>query len=119
MTRSKIGDASFIGLECESGNVDDCNDEPEERAPLKCDGSLILSDKVSKCGSKCTLNPQNDQELSVKESRWTHWISEALDFMHEIEINLVNNFRNSKALKVLTQRNRDQATMKIIMFNLI
>ena len=50
---SRIGDASFIGLECESGNVDDCNDGTDESAPQDCQGGLILSETESQCGSKC------------------------------------------------------------------
>ena len=51
-----IGDASFIGLKCDTGNVDDCNDLPDERVVDDCKGVLILSEKSSKCGSKCELS---------------------------------------------------------------
>ena len=73
---SKIGDASFIGLECESGNVDDCNDGPDESAPLDCKGALILSDIESQCGSKCKLSIRSNSK--TKKSWFTLWTSQAM-----------------------------------------
>ena len=51
-----IGDASFIGLDCPSGNVDDCNDGTEESVQDACSGILIMPDKQSYCGSKCIID---------------------------------------------------------------
>ena len=72
---SKIGDASFIGLECESGDVEDCNDRTE-RAPPGCNNVLILSENESKCGSKC--NASSNQRLrrssQKRKKNWTKWI---------------------------------------------
>ena len=50
---SKIGDASFIGLDCPTGDVSDCNDGTLESAPSECKGILVLSEEESQCGSKC------------------------------------------------------------------
>ena len=58
-----IGDASFIGLDCPSGNVDDCNDGTEESVRNECSGILIVPEKQSRCGSKCSI----DQTLTRSE----------------------------------------------------
>ena len=75
---SKIGDASFIGLDCESGDVEDCNDRTE-RAPPGCNNVLILSENESKCGSKC--NASSNQKLTrssqKREKWWTLWTRKA------------------------------------------
>ena len=80
---AKIADASFIGLECESGDVDDCNDLTE-RAPASCRGVLILSEKESKCGSKCNASSnkkstrsfqfrKDEEEDEESHNRWRWW----------------------------------------------
>ena len=70
----------MIGLDCETGNVDDCNDWPDESAPSSIRNTLILSDKESKCGSKCSVD-QRVRSLAVQSKVWwTHWISQALEF---------------------------------------
>ena len=49
-----LGDASQIGLECESGDFSDCDlNEPVEHAPIGCEGILMFSENESKCGSLC------------------------------------------------------------------
>ena len=48
----EIGDASLIGLTCESGNFSDCDlTEPAELIPLGCESVLIFSDRNNTCGS--------------------------------------------------------------------
>ena len=79
---AKIADASFIGLECDSGDVDDCNDSTE-RAPADCRGVLILSEKESKCGSKCNASSdkkstrssrfRENEEDEESQNRWRWW----------------------------------------------
>ena len=67
---SKIGDSSFIGLDCPSGDVDDCNDGTVESAPAECKGALILSEEESQCGSKCTLASQQSSSLIGNRKQW-------------------------------------------------
>ena len=67
---SEIGDASFIGLDCPSGNVDDCNDATVESAPPGCKGALIFSEEESQCGSKCNLAPQLRSSSNGKRKKW-------------------------------------------------
>ena len=50
-----IGDASIIGLECESGITDDCNDGTEESVTDECFGIYMAPEKTTTCGSKCDL----------------------------------------------------------------
>ena len=57
--RNAIGDASFIGLDCPSGNVDDCNDGTEETVQNECSGILFVPETQSECGSKCTVDHMN------------------------------------------------------------
>ena len=70
---SKIGDASFIGLDCPSGNVDDCNDGTVKSAPPECKGSLILSEEESQCGSKC------DSPIGNRKKWWTYFTRQAYE----------------------------------------
>ena len=65
-----IGDASFIGLDCPSGNVDDCNDRTKETVQSECSGILIVPDEQSQCGSKCSLNQivTRSEEFKVLET---------------------------------------------------
>ena len=74
--RSKVGDPSFIGLDCETGNVDDCNDGPDQSAD--CDGLLILSWKNSQCGSKCNITPHSRSSANIYR-KWTFWTSQATE----------------------------------------
>ena len=73
---SKIGDATFIGLDCPSGNVDDCNDGTVESAPPECKGALIFSEEESQCGSKCDLIPQ----FRNSKKWWTYFTRQAFEF---------------------------------------
>ena len=57
-----IGDASFIGLDCPSGIIDDCNDGTQESVPAECSGIFIAPKKKTKCGSKCSLNSTRTRE---------------------------------------------------------
>ena len=59
LTRDIIGDASFIGLECPSGIIDDCNDGTNDRVPEECLGVLMVPDGDTQCGSQCYSNVTN------------------------------------------------------------
>ena len=59
LTRDIIGDASFIGLECPSGIVDDCNDGTNESVPGECLGVLMVPDENTQCGSQCNYFATN------------------------------------------------------------
>lgn len=53
---------SMIGLECESGNVDDCDlSMTIEVLPFSCKGILMFSTESEKdCGTKCDISlPRN------------------------------------------------------------
>ena len=69
----------MIGLDCETGNVDDCNDGPDQSASSNITKSLILSDKESKCGSKCSVDERARSSAVKSKVWWTHWISQALE----------------------------------------
>ena len=69
-----ITDAYYMGLECETGNVDDCDDLPDESAPTECSGVLFLSEKESQCGSNCHFKPRS---AVIKKRWWTLWTSQA------------------------------------------
>ena len=73
-----IGDASFIGLECESGDFSDCNlDEFDGDVWMGCEDILIFSNSNSTCGSLC--NPKltrrsaskNGNEMNINKAGWT------------------------------------------------
>lgn len=73
---SKIGDASFIGLDCPSGDVSDCNDGTLDSVPSDCEGVLIVSANESKCGSKCNLSQLSSRTKS-RTKWWTLFTSQA------------------------------------------
>ena len=75
---SKISDASFIGLDCPSGDVRGCNDGTLMSAPPECGGALILSEEESQCGSYCDLGP-NLRSAPVRNRKkwWTHFKRQA------------------------------------------
>jgi len=54
--RNDIGDQSFIGLDCETGDYRDCvfslSQTPDKSSP-GCEGYLIFSDLNSTCGAHC------------------------------------------------------------------
>ena len=67
---SNIGDASLIGLECESGDFSDCNvEEPDGHVTYGCDGVLIFSDINSTCGSMC--ESKRKKRSSFGRTGWT------------------------------------------------
>ena len=70
MKSSKIGDASFIGLDCPTGDVSDCNDGTLESAPSECKGVLILSKEESQCGSKCYVGPNERSTSNENRQKW-------------------------------------------------
>ena len=79
---SEIADASFIGLECESGDVSNCNDGTDESSPSELQGYLILSETETKCGSKCNNDPTLRSSTSKSlRSYWTLYTSQAIDIV--------------------------------------
>ena len=71
-----IGDASFIGLECPTGIVDDCNDGTDESVPNECAGILMVPETETKCGSQCRLpeiittkQPDVTSPIDLREDR--------------------------------------------------
>ena len=64
LTRDIIGDASFIGLNCPTGIIDDCNDGTNERVPGNCSGVLMVPDENTHCGSQCNNTSTNAFERS-------------------------------------------------------
>ena len=72
-----IGDASFIGIECESGIIDDCNDGTHDSVPYECSGIFLAPKKTTQCGSQCQLpNPNLRSDYKVKEKNETgkYWL---------------------------------------------
>ena len=70
-----IGDASLIGLQCESGDFSDCElPKSIEPIPIGCEGVLIFStDGNNTCGSNCNSkkSKRNSRETSSKFGGWT------------------------------------------------
>ena len=84
---SHIEDASFIGLDCPSGDVSDCNDGTLKSARNVSMGALILSDEESQCGSKCCFG--SNQRSSQNENRkkwWTLFTRQALENLSQFLI---------------------------------
>ena len=66
-----IGDASLIGLECESGDFSDCDwSEINDRIPFGCEDILMFSNSNSTCGSKCNVNGFERREI-MSRTGWT------------------------------------------------
>ena len=57
-----IGDPSFIGIDCESGIIDDCNDGTQESVSDECSGIFMAPNKPTRCGSQCSLNTTRTRE---------------------------------------------------------
>ena len=71
-----ISDASLIGLDCETGNIDDCNDGTEESVPVECTGIFLAPKKTTQCGSQCSFNTQKNNRRK-KNSYWLYYQSKA------------------------------------------
>ena len=73
-----ISNPSSIGLECESGIIDDCNESSTmEVLPFSCAGILMFSNNSKQtCGSKCDLENNNTMSKEIKpiKTGWTKWI---------------------------------------------
>ena len=72
-----IGDASFLGLECESGDFSDCNlNESDERVPFGCENILMFSRSNTTCGSLCGSNRSKRSAdkrdgMKINKEGWT------------------------------------------------
>ena len=69
-----IGDASLIGLECESGDFSDCElPKSIEPIPIGCEGVLIFSQDSNTCGSNCNSKKpkRSNRETSSTFGGWT------------------------------------------------
>ena len=79
-----ISNPSSIGLQCESGNIDDCNESlTMEVLPFSCAGILMFSTNLKRiCGSKCDLETRDlNSDIKINQKRsmplrtgWTKWI---------------------------------------------
>ena len=69
-----ISDASIIGLDCETGNIEDCNDGTEDSVPAECSGIFLAPDQTTECGSKCDISTRINYK-SKKNSYWLYYKS--------------------------------------------
>ena len=73
-----IGDASIIGLDCESGIIDDCNDGTQESVPAECSGIFMAPKETTRCGSQCNLGTQGrtnyKHDTSVTNETDKYWL---------------------------------------------
>ena len=69
-----ISDAAIIGLECETGNIEDCNDGTEESVPTECAGIFLAPEETTQCGSKCSANARRTYKTE-KNSYWLYYKS--------------------------------------------
>ena len=88
-----ISDASIIGLECESGNIDDCNDGTEESVPAECTGIFLAPAETTQCGSKCSANARTKYKTK-KNSYWLYYKS-------KVFINIFTCYVDVRILKLL------------------
>ena len=72
-----IGDPSFIGASCESGDVLYCEpDEANDPLPIGCEGVLFFSDANSSCKSLCESDSEsNKNKRSVVYKGWTKYFN--------------------------------------------
>ena len=85
-----IGDATQIGLECESGNITDCNESlsihqnSEDLIPNGCEKNLFFGNNTGQCGTYCHSNSSDQtfftsrSQKSFLRSGWTiytRWVS--------------------------------------------
>ena len=66
-----------FGLECESGEYDDCFEEDtnsDDRLPSGCEQVLIFSESKRTCGSKCNLQTNRQSQQAVLKEGWTLYI---------------------------------------------
>ena len=66
----------MIGLECESGEIDDCNlSLTMEVNPDSCQGKLIFSsNSEQECGSNCDLKTKRNIFKRPERSGWTKYV---------------------------------------------
>ena len=73
MKRFDLSLSSLIGLQCESGDIEDCKlGMTAEILPDSCKGILMFSKKNDPCGSKCDSKP--DSRQSPMRRGWLKWI---------------------------------------------
>ena len=74
MNSDAIGDASLIGLECESGDFSDCDlDEVSDHIPIGCEKILMFSDSNNQCGKLCKSNRSKRSALPTSDAIRTGW----------------------------------------------
>ena len=76
---NNYGDSSQIGLECDSGNFDDCTVEATMIERSDCKGVLIFSNVTTSCGSQCFNEIYTNQTTfrnmkEPKRSGWTQYV---------------------------------------------
>ena len=74
----RMGDSSKIGLECKTGEFDDCGTPQSHHVPAGCEGVLIFEndDDSSTCGLYCdpAIQPRINECASTKKCGWTKYI---------------------------------------------
>ena len=74
----KVGNDTVIGLQCESGDFDDCFQEDEDieyQSPTGCERMLIFTQSNRTCGINCDRNRnQRSKKKAIKEG-WTFYLS--------------------------------------------
>ena len=75
LIRIKIAEPSLIALDCETGNISDCDVNELPSVPDDCRGvfSLIFSDVQTTCGSYCTSSKNRNRrdQYNIVKSGWT------------------------------------------------
>ena len=75
----KVGNdtATVIGLQCESGDFNDCfqeNEDTEYQSPIGCERMLIFTQSNRTCGINCDRNRnQRSKKMAIKEG-WTFYL---------------------------------------------
>ena len=74
MNSDAIGDASLIGLECESGDFSDCDlNAFSDHIPIGCEKILMFSDSNNQCGKLCKSNRSKRSALPPNATIKTGW----------------------------------------------
>ena len=74
--KSLVSNGSLIGLQCESGDVNDCfqEDDTDYQSPIGCDRMLIFTQSNRTCGISCDGNGnQRSRKMAIKEG-WTFYV---------------------------------------------
>ena len=82
------GTAAVIGLQCESGDFNDCfqeNGDIEYQSPTGCERMLIFTQSNRTCGINCDRNRnQRSKKMAIKEG-WTFYLRFLMTKFYAIE----------------------------------